>query len=154
MSSISKKVIFVMGIPCSGKSTYIKNNFPDATAIDLYDYQANIQTIEDVWKSYEAVKDEIIKRLESEDLVICEHTLLKAERREYYLHALKEAYPGINCEIILCRTDIDTYKRNHVARHGEPATDDFIKNRYNGFLEVLEEPTESEGFSKVSIHKC
>lgn len=153
MSSTSKKVIFVIGIPCSGKSSYIKNNFPDATAIDLYDYQANIQTIEDVWKSYEAVKDEIIKRLESEDVVICEHTLLKAERREYYLHALKETYPGINFEIILCQPDIDTYKRNHVARHGEPATDDFIDNRYNGFLEVLEEPIETEGFSKVSVCK-
>ena len=151
MNSASKKVIFVMGIPCSGKSTYIQNNFPDATAIDLYDHQASIQTIEDVWKSYESVKDEIIKRLKNEDVVICEHTLLKAERREYYLHALKETYPEIAFEIILCQPDIDTYKRNYVARHGKPVTDDFIKNRYNGFLEVLEEPTEAEGFSKVSI---
>ena len=153
MGSTSKKVIFVMGIPCSGKSSYIQNNFPDVATIDLYDYQANIQTIEDVWKSYESVKDEIIKRLGNEDVVICEHTLLKAERREYYIHALKEAYPKINCEIILCRPDIDAYKRNYMARHGEPVTDDFIKNRYDGFLEVLEEPTEAEGFSKVSIYK-
>ena len=141
-----------MGIPCSGKSTYIKSNFPDIETVDLYDYQENINTIEDVWKSYEAVKDELIKKLQTEDFVICEHTLLKLERREYYLHALQEAYPEITFEIILCCPSFDEYKRNHIARHGGPETDEFIENRYNGFLEVLEEPTEAEGFSKVFIY--
>lgn len=151
MSSTSKEVIFVMGIPCSGKSTYIKNNFPGVAAVDLYDYQENIKTIEDVWKSYEVVKDELIKKLQTEDLVVCEHTLLRAERREYYLHALQEAYPEIIFEIILCSPSFDEYKRNYIKRHEKTFVDELIKDNYDNYMEVLEEPTEAEGFSKVSI---
>ena len=40
----------VMGPSCSGKSHLIKERFSNAKVIDLYDFQENSFTFEDIWK--------------------------------------------------------------------------------------------------------
>ena len=144
------KVIFVMGIANAGKSTYIKEHLSEFPKVDLFDYQENIKTFDDIWKSYEDVKDEVIKQLKTHDTVVFEHTLLKAERRAYYIEAFKEAYHEVELEIILCHPDLETYKRNARNRHGVPLHDKMLENLYEDALSVLEKPTEAEGFSKVT----
>ena len=47
------KVIFVMGIANAGKSTYIKEHLSEFPKVDLFDYQENIKTIDDILKSLE-----------------------------------------------------------------------------------------------------
>lgn len=143
------KVLFVMGIANAGKSTYIKNHLSDFPKVDLYKYQENIKTIDDIWKSYEDVKDEVIKQLKTNDTVVCEHTLLKAERRAYYIEAFKEAYPDIELEIILCHPNLEAYKRNARRRHAVELNDEYLENRYEENVSVLEKPTKAEGFTKV-----
>ena len=144
------KVIFVIGMANAGKSTYIKEHLSEFHKVDLYDYQENIKTFADIWKSYEDVKDEVIEQLKTHDTVVFEHTLLKAERRAYYIEAFKEAYPDVELEVILCHPDLNTFKRNARNRHGVPLNDTRLENIYEDALSILEKPTESEGFTKVT----
>lgn len=144
------KVIFVMGIANAGKSTYIKEHLSEFPKVDLFDYQENIKTFDDIWKSYEDVKDEVIKQLQTHDTVVFEHTLLKAVRRAYYIEAFKAVYPDVELEVILCHPDLETFKRNARNRHGVPLHDTMLENIYDDALSVLEKPTKEEGFSTVT----
>lgn len=144
------KVIFVIGMANAGKSTYIKKHLSENPKVDLYDYQENIKTFDDILKSYEAVKDEVIEQLMIHDTVVFEHTLLKAVRRAYYIDAFKSVYPDVELEVILCHPDLDTFKRNARKRHGVPLHDTMLENLYEDALSVLEKPTEAEGFTKVT----
>ena len=102
------------------------------------------------FKSYEAVKDEVIEQLTIHDTVVFEHTLLKAVRRAYYIDAFKAVYPDVELEVILCHPDLETYKRNARNRHGVPLHDTMLENIYDDALSVLEKPTKEEGFSTVT----
>ena len=60
-----KEVIFVIGIAGSGKSTYIKNNYPDYKKIDLYDYQSHFMCVAEVLQSYEDCKRDVVEAVKN-----------------------------------------------------------------------------------------
>ena len=138
-------VTFVIGPPCAGKSTYIKNNFQDAIVIDLWDFQKDISvfTMQTVADSYQKVLEalvEAIKEHPDKDIVL-EHTLLREIRRRPYIKAVKEITDSpINC--VAVKPDLDTYK-------------EFCKQRKCNFsqdaMDMLEIPTIEEGFSIVVL---
>ena len=135
----------VMGLPCAGKSTFIKNNFEGIKKIDLYDYQANIMQQNEVWKSYEDVKDEIIKCIKNNEDFVVEHTLLKAIRRKYYIDAIHEVTQE-PIEIWLIKPNKEQYLKQSKMRGINHTSED-----YEWYMNILEIPTTEEGFSKVHI---
>lgn len=139
------RIIFVMGIAGSGKSTYIKENFTDFTVVDLYDFQQNCYTIQDCWKSYMDAKDALIEAIKKGENVILEHTLLKAERRKIYVDAVREI-TNVPIEIILINPEFNVLVERHKKRNIY-LSDDYIKSN----LDVLEIPTKEEGFETISI---
>ena len=46
-------IIIVAGPTCSGKSTFIKNNFPKHTKIDVFDFQQKLDcfSVDNIMKS-------------------------------------------------------------------------------------------------------
>ena len=139
------KIIFVMGIAGSGKSTYIKDNFKDFTVVDLFDFQKHCYTFEDCWKSYMDAKDALINAIKENKDVVLEHTLLRAERRKIYIDAVREITDN-PIEIILINPEFDILVKRNKERNIY-VSDDYLKQN----LDVLEIPTESEGFDKVTI---
>ena len=135
----------VMGLPCAGKSTFIENNFEGIKKIDLYDYQTNIMRQDEVWKSYEDVKDEIIKRIKNNEDFVVEHTLLKAIRRKYYIDAIREVTQE-PIEIWLIKPNEEQYLKQCKMRDINHTSED-----YKWYMDILEIPTIEEGFSKVHI---
>lgn len=139
-------VIFVIGPAGAGKSTFIKEKFPNYKVIDLYDFQKNINpSINNIWTSYMDCRDALMKAVSENDNVILEHTLLKRERRKLYIDAVKSVKD----------VPIDVYAII-------PTIDKLIERRKNKFLFVSKEnikeelemfdiPKEGDGFNKIEI---
>jgi len=77
-------VIFVFGLPRSGKTIYIKENFPDFEHIDIFRFQRDLPfgcTLEEREKQmlaeYEECRVALGEALKTHENVVFEHTLLK-----------------------------------------------------------------------------
>lgn len=139
------RIVFVMGIPASGKSTYIKDNFKDYKVIDLYDFQENSFTFEDIWKSYMDCKDALIEAIKNGEDVVMEHTLLKGIRRKIYIDAIREITDE-PIDIFLINPPLEIL-RERAKERKVYFDDEYILNQLN----VLEIPTIDEGFRNVTI---
>lgn len=147
-------IYFVMGISCSGKSTYIKNNFPNAIVIDLFDFQTNKRrplTKDIIMESYQECMDALIQRInENKDKnvdIVMEHTLLRGIRRKPYIDAIRNVCDAPITAIVIIPPMYKLIERNKLRGFSGDAT--FIQDN----LDVLEIPTIDEGFLKVEIVK-
>ena len=142
------QIKIVMGIPCAGKSTFIKNNFPDYTIIDLYDYQKNTwPSVDNIMKSYEDARDALILAIKNNEDVVLEHTLLKACRREMYIQAIREVTDA-PIDIYVINPNV-TKVKSHAKKRGINKTKENILYE----KEILEIPTLDEGFNSIKIIK-
>ena len=158
----------VMGVPCSGKSHFIKENFPDKKVLDLYSYQEKLREnqpakffnigetnkivdyichseYEVVAKSYELIKDDMIECIKNKEDFIMEHTLLKAIRRKYYIDEIRKVTDE-EIEIYVINPPDEKVVENSIKREVN-----YSLNEVKYHKEVLEIPTIEEGFSKVII---
>lgn len=98
----------VMGPSCAGKSTFIKETFPQATVIDSFNFQKDFMSINEIMQSYIDCKDALISTIKEGKDVVLEHTLLKAKRRPMYIDAIREITDEpINIYVVM--PDSDTY---------------------------------------------
>ena len=143
-----KHIVIVAGPTCTGKSTYIKNHFPDYKVVDLFDFQKGIiLTADNVLKSYENCRDALIKAIKENDKVILEHTLLMAKRRPMYIDAIRSVTnDGIDMYFIL--PDVETYKER-LKQRGENSDDEFVEM----MMSIAETPDKSEGYKNVFVIK-
>lgn len=144
------KITFVIGIPGSGKSTYISENFKDRKVIDLFDFQKPYNkkgwiTKEEVWKSYEDTKEALLECIRNNEDVVLEHTFLRAIRRIPYLEAIKEItdYP---IDIVVMKPSLEILRERWIKRKMYIEDDEILN-----FLNVLEIPSIEEGYSNVII---
>jgi predicted kinase len=141
------RVVFVIGPAGSGKSTFIKNNFPDAIVVDLWDYQEDCYSMQDIIDSYnnaeEALKEAIKENLNTDNTVVLEHTLLKQIRRPQYIDAVKS----------LTDTPIEVFAMNPSQEEYKKRCNSSKKPFYKDYLEIYELPEVEEGFGSVTIVK-
>jgi len=138
-------VKIVIGLACAGKSTFIKNNFPNSTVVDIFDFQEHARSTEDIWQSYIAAKDVLIKAIKAGDEVVLEHTLLRAIRREMYIDAIKSVTDEpIDIYVVNPSPDI-------IQERSEKRGCPYHKGEVEEALKVLEIPTKEEGFNNVYI---
>lgn len=138
----------VMGIPCAGKSTFIKKHFPNSTKIDLYDFQKQYEFLNlfNTIQSYEDTRQALIKAIKNKEDVVLEHTLLKAIRREVYVKSIKDITDE-PIDIYLIHPPLQRFKKNHIIRFGDEFNDEDLIQYY----ELLELPTKEEGFANVYV---
>ena len=144
-------VTFVCGMPCVGKSTFIKNNFNDIETMDIFDYQNKhgfCSTV-DVLKGYEQAKIDLVKKALQGDIVI-EHTLLKKIRRLEQIKNLRDnGYVG-EIHLIFINPPKSIHSKRLLMR-------DFKKHEIDDFrkmhLDIMELPEENdnEGFDSILI---
>ena len=140
-------VIIVAGPTCAGKSTFIKDHFPDHTVVDLFDFQKDFKyvTVEGVMQSYEECKNALQAALRQGKNVVLEHTLLKQMRRPMYIDAIRECTNEPIEMYFLVPSDEQLIKQ---MRERSYASD--IKTAQS-MKEVIELPTLSEGYAVVHI---
>ena len=126
------KIHFVIGPTNSGKTTFRKAKFPELECADILDFQQETlpfgitkekyqRLILRTYAKHRKLVLEIAK--EGKDFVI-EHTLLKAQRRVYYINKLKQH-------------DLICWHTTNMGIYGDIA---------KGVYEI---PTLSEGFSEI-----
>ena len=138
----------VMGVACGGKSHFIKNNFPDAVCLDVFDYQQKRKSemrsrYEALTMANEDIKEDLVKNILEGNDVVMEHTLLRAIRREPYIAAIKEVTDR-DIDIYCVYPSEEQYARNLEAR-------DLTLFDVSGMWTVLEVPKKEEGYSHVYI---
>lgn len=140
-----KEVVFVIGIPCAGKSTYIKKHYPDYKKVDLYDYQKQAMSVVDILKSYEDCKQNLIESIKTCDKVVMEHTLLRKERRIPYIEAVRET-AEVHLTCVLVNPSVDRILENEELRGLHKSREGILDN-----LKLLEIPEDGDGFDEIVI---
>jgi predicted kinase len=138
-----------MGPACSGKTHFIKKNYPNAKVIDLYDFQKeSYRSIEGIWQSYEKCAEalkETIKNNVNNDTIILEHTLLKRIRREWYISQIREV-TNEDIDIVCIKPSETTLYKRIKEREIEIDIEDTKM-----ILSILETPVIDEGYSNITI---
>ena len=136
----------VMGPSCAGKSTYIKEHFPNEKVIDVFDFQDyRFATPETVWQSYEDCAKALQDALKENENVVLEHTLLKAIRREWYIQKVREVS---DCDIkVICIFPSLKMLQSRSRKRKCISTADYCQ----AMLDTLELPQKEEGYSEVEI---
>lgn len=145
------KLIMMIGVPGSGKSTYIKNNFPDIIPVsrdairfellderggDYFDYE------DEVFDKFIA---QIIGGLVGEDITIADATHLNKKSRARVLDKVREFADEI--EAVWIDVPIETaFSQNH-KREGRAWVKHGIIRR---MWFTLEAPEFNEGFDKIT----
>lgn len=138
-----KEVVFVIGIPCAGKSTYIKKHYSDYKKVDLYDYQKQAMSVVDILKSYEDCKQNLIESIKTCDKVVMEHTLLRKERRIPYIEAVRET-AEVHLTCVLVNPSVDRILENEELRGLHKSREGILDN-----LKLLEIPEDGDGFDEI-----
>ena len=145
-------VIFVMGPSCAGKSTFIANRYPNLRKIDLYDYQSYLferkfYTIDDILKSYEDCKRDVVEAVKNNEDIVLEHTMLKAIRRKEYIDAIREVSDTKIGIVVIYPSD------EKILEHAEKRGIKMSQKELDDYRELYEEPKVTEGYSKISIFR-
>ena len=147
------RIIFIAGPAFSGKSLYVKREYPDASVIMISTYtkyafsaESN-EEIEEIAKNAQLYCAEELKRriqcAPADGTVILEHRLLKKEGRKYYLNAVREV-TDTPVELIVLDSDEETVRK---VTGGEKQLASFHKYEKS----KLEMPGEDEGFAKITV---
>jgi predicted kinase len=143
-------ITFVAGVPCSGKTEYIKRNYPNTQCVDVYDFQQKLPfiTVDTVIASYVATYEKAFELSKNGDVII-EHTLLKRLRRQQAIEALREMGYNGDINIVFLMPSRELLIERATKRE---ATKD-IKSFVDKHIELVEKPTEDEGFTSIKIVK-
>ena len=140
-------VIIVAGPTCAGKSTFIKDHFPQHTVVDLFDFQKNFKFVnpELVFESYIKCRDALVEALKQGKEVVLEHTLLKAKRRAMYIDAIRSVTDAPIEMYFLMPSDKQLFKQMKARKYTRSL--DTAKD----MKAIAEVPTLEEGYAVVHI---
>jgi predicted kinase len=148
------KCWFLIGLPGSGKSTYIKNMGFNGVRVSTDDYIEMIaakenKTYNEVWdnKTYKDAerwaKDALNHAIDNHRNIIYDQTNLTAKTRKKKLDAIPETYYKIG--IVFKTLDLGDYFSRLKGRQGKTIPLHIIENMAISF----EVPTTEEGFDQI-----
>ncbi|HCK87245.1 MAG TPA: hypothetical protein DHW39_00385 [Erysipelotrichaceae bacterium] len=147
------RIVFVMGPVFSGKSIYIKKQFPDARVVKMKVYDEFISSASDNDMMYELTENahyycrealvNTVRAAGEDETVVLEHPMLKRDARDFFLNAVREVTDR-PVECVVLKTDPEEVKE--IADH-QPA---FIR-LHDSEIGVMDIPGEDEGFCSVTI---
>ena len=147
------RIVFVMGPVFSGKSNYIKKQFPDARVVKMKVYDEFISSASDNDMMYELTENahyycrealvNTVRAAGEDETVVLEHPMLKRDARDFFLNAVREVTDR-PVECVVLKTDPEEVKE--IADH-QPA---FIR-LHDSEIGVMDIPGEDEGFCSVTI---
>lgn len=145
------KFILCIGIPGSGKSTCIANNFPTANVISPDHYIGytkespwTFDSAKNAWKTADRLLDEALKR--GDELIIFDATFPKAKKRKKYID--KGIKNGFEVVALFCPIPLKISLARNEMRDKFRAVP---KATILDMNKRLEEPTLEEGFTEILI---
>ncbi len=145
------KIIFMCGVVCSGKSTYIKENLNNYKVLSRDDIVMELGKHDDYTKNFDEVNQEKVDELfnnrfrellyQRESFIIDRTNLSKKSRRRFLSHIPQE----YEKEIIVFITSLNTIFKRNEERKNKKIPKNVIYKMINKFVF----PSKSEGFDSV-----
>ena len=148
------KLIMMVGVPGSGKSTWVKNNMPDNSMVISRDAIrfSMLKEGEDYFahedEVFEIFIDHIAKGLKAGFIVFADATHLNKKARAKVLNKVHKFADEI--EAVVLDTDLETAFERNDQREGRAWVKHGIIRRMWFSMEM---PTKEEGFNKITIIK-
>lgn len=148
------KLIMMVGIPGSGKSTWVKNNFPDITSVsrDVIRFELLDERGGEYFDYEDEVFDKFIRQiigsLVVDEITIADATHLNKKSRARVLDKVRKFADEI--EAVVLDTDLETAFERNDQREGRAWVKHGIIRRMWFSMEM---PKETEGFDKITIIK-
>jgi len=148
------KLIMMVGIPGSGKSTYIKNNFPDITPVsrDAIRFESLDERGGEYFDYEDEVFDKFIRQiigsLVADEVTIADATHLNKKSRARVLDKVRKFADEI--EAVVLDTSVETAFKRNDQREGRAWVKHGIIRR---MFFTMEMPEEAEGFNKITVIK-
>lgn len=144
-------VRIVIGTALSGKTHFIKKQFPDSEIFSIGEYQRNLQASDRNFFPYIAllaeannqIKNDMVEKLKQGADVVMEHTLYKEKRRKEYFDAFREVTDD-PIDIYVMMPSDEQLKHN---MEGHEIKLDWLKSE----MREIEIPHIDEGFSHVYL---
>ncbi len=157
---MKRTVTFVIGATASGKTTFIKKNFPnteDTVFLNVYDYQQAAykeagfggaipfkEEFKCLYKANENLLLDIITVLKQGKNIIVEQTLYKSKRRIGYIDVIRNIFKDIKIEVYVMHPSDSVWEKYVTERR---LANSFQRLKNNA--EEIEFPNPSEGFDKI-----
>lgn len=145
------RLIMMMGVPGSGKSTWIKNNFPNVEPVSRD--KIRFELLKE-GEDYFAHEDEVFERfirqivgsLVVDEVTIADATHLNTKSRAKVLNKVRKFADSI--EIVWINPPLETaFKQNDLREGLAWVKHGIIRRMWFG----MEAPTKLEGFDKITI---
>lgn len=151
-----KKFIVIVGLPCSGKSTYVKENYPNATVISFdntiqemypelsYNEAHKKVNLEEAEKTMKSRLLDAIKKADN-DIIVDKTNLKIKSRRKLLASVSKKKFTTI--AVVFSLSETEFIKRNELRNKQE---DKFISFKtFKEMRDMYEEVTKEEGFDEI-----
>ena len=148
-------IYVIMGAPCSGKTEIRKEFFDNCDYIDIYDYQENCFTLEQLQQAEDNFLHDLLKKINSkpkERVFVIEHCFSSAKRRKKYISAIRHELDyteEINCILVWPRNeDIEYLVKQKLKTEDENTIKRFIDYalEWYGLFDI---PTKADGFDRI-----
>ena len=149
---LQKELVVLIGLPGSGKSTYIKKHYKNHIVVsndiivDKYaeqhdiDYNAAFKTL-GLSKIIQSGKQDFTKAIKSNKSIVLDNTNLTKKIRKEYLDQAK----GYRKIAVIFKVSDKTLQKRLKQRKGKTIPDDVLKKMQAEY----EPPTKSEGYDEI-----
>ena len=146
------RLIMMMGIAGAGKSTWVKENYPDVVSVSRDEIRFDI--LDEKGGEYFDHEDEvfngfihqIIGSLVADEVTIADATHLNRKARLKVLSRVRKYADEV--EVVWIRVPLETALKQNAMRSGRAKVpNDVIKRMYNN----IERPEDNEGINKLTI---
>lgn len=150
------KIFILIGVPMSGKSTWIKNNYPGTKVISRDDIVLEVHGTNDYNKAFKEVNHKEVDKLlnsrlldasNSDNDVIIDMTNMTIKRRRSTLKYFTDFYKEAVVFPVLSNDEYE--RRNNIRTVNENKSIPLFVLK--SMLDSYQEPTKEEGFDKITI---
>ena len=146
------KLILMMGVAGAGKSTWIKQNYPDivpvsrdAIRFEILDEKGG-EYFDHETEVFNSFIRQIIGSLAVDEVTIADATHLNRKARLKVLSRVRKYADEV--EVVWIKVSLETAMRQNAMRTGRSRVpNDVIKNMYNS----IQRPEDNEGINKLTI---
>jgi predicted kinase len=146
------KLIMMMGVAGAGKSTWIKQNYPDVVPVsrdairfEILDEKGG-EYFDHETEVFNSFIHQIIGSLVADEVTIADATHLNRKARLKVLSRVRKYADEV--EVVWLKVSLETAMRQNAMRTGRSRVpNDVIKNMYYS----IERPEDNEGINKLTI---
>lgn len=142
------KVVFLVGLPASGKSTYAKELKKDGYRIFSSDEIREKEGVISSAEVFRKIVSRIRKNAGNGYNCVLDATNLKSADRIGMILDIEATGAEISCDVFTTPADV-CKERNRKRKNRHGVTDEVIDR----MLKSYEPPRKSEGFSEIRIHR-